>query len=88
MQDLTRDSRRDQAFGYIVEIERARPHSFSAAAQDRDPRVRRDIADALGSAADASDLSTLEQMAQDPVPGVALAAKRAAVRLRAALKVS
>jgi HEAT repeat protein len=88
VQDLTRDSRHDQAFEYIVEIERARPRSFSAAAQNRDPRVRRDIANALGFAADGSALLVLEPMAQDPDRDVALAAKRAAMRVRAAMKVS
>jgi HEAT repeat protein len=50
--------------------------------QDPDPRIRADIVDVLGFTDDSAALPIVEPLIKDQDPQVALAAERAAARLR------
>jgi HEAT repeat protein len=78
---LTRPAIRDQVRGYLVELARGHVDRFVQAAQDPDARLRADVCDVLGLAGDPAARRLLEPLANDADPAVALAARRALVRL-------
>ena len=67
---------------YLVEIAPGRAGLLSRYAQDPDPGVRADIADILGLSGDPAALPLVEPLIKDQDTQVALAAERAALRLR------
>jgi HEAT repeat protein len=81
---LGRSKQRDQALQYIQEIATTRSELFSRHLQDPDPRVRVDLADAIGLSGDGKAVPLLEPLATDHDAEVARAAARALARLRGA----
>jgi hypothetical protein len=67
---------------YLMEIVPGRMSRVARYAQDPDPRMRADIADILGLAGDPAGLPIVELLLKDQDEDVALAARRAAARLR------
>src|SRR5262245_30385944 len=81
-ESLPKPKLHDQAKQYLVEIAAARPGVLSRHAQDPDPRIRAEIADALGLAGDPAALPLAESLQKDSDPQVARAGERAVNRLR------
>jgi HEAT repeat protein len=79
---LTRSRVRDQARQYLVELASTRAAILNRYAQDPDARIRADIADAIGLAANPALLPIAEALAKDQDAQVARAGERAAARLR------
>jgi len=71
-----------QAREYLIELAPGRAALFSRHAQDPDIQIRSGVADVLGFAGDPTALAILEPMRRDQDQQVALAAERAAARLR------
>lgn len=80
---LAKPKLRDQAMRYLVEAANGRTSAYAAPAKNPSPLVRGDIADALGLSRDTAASAILAPLAQDADPAVALAARRATVRLSA-----
>jgi hypothetical protein len=74
---------RDVSKQYLAEIARGRADLLGRYAQDPDPGVRADIADVLGFSGDAAAQPIVESLTKDQDRQVAVAAERAALRLRA-----
>jgi HEAT repeat protein len=79
---LLRPKQRDVAKQYLAELARGRANVLGRYAQDPDPGVRADIADVLGFSGDAAAQPIVESLIKDEDKQVALAAERAALRLR------
>ena len=79
---LLRPKQRDLAKQYLTELARGRANVLGRYAQDPDPGVRADIADVLGFSGDAAAQPIVESLIKDEDKQVALAAERAALRLR------
>jgi HEAT repeat protein len=79
---LLRPRLHDVSKQYLMEIARGRADRMSRYVQDPDPRIRADIADVLGFTDDSAALPIVEPLVKDQDPQVALAAERAAARLR------
>jgi HEAT repeat protein len=79
---LTKQKLREQAKQYLIELAPGRTAAFAKHLQDPDPRIRLDVADAIGLAGDAEGLRLVEPLTQDREPQVARAAERAMARLR------
>jgi HEAT repeat protein len=75
---------RDVSKQYLVDIARGGAQRLSRYTQDPDPGVRADIADVLGFSADAAARPIVASLIKDQDKQVALAAERAALRLRGA----
>jgi HEAT repeat protein len=75
---------RDVSKRYLVDIARGQADRLSRYIQDPDPGVRADIADVLGFSADAAAQPIVASLIKDQDKQVALAAERAALRLRGA----
>jgi len=75
---------RDVSKRYLVDIARGQADRLSRYTQDPDPGVRADIADVLGFSADAAAQPIVASLIKDQDKQVALAAERAALRLRGA----
>jgi HEAT repeat protein len=78
---LARPALHDQAFGYLVELAPGRVRDLMQGAQDPDPRLRADLADALGLSGDPAAMPALASMPKDADPKAALAVARASRRL-------
>ena len=79
---LLRPKQRELAKQYLAELARGRANVLGRYAQDPDPGVRADIADVLGFSGDAAAQPIVESLIKDEDKQVALAAERAALRLR------
>ncbi len=79
---LLRPKERELAKQYLAEVARGRANVLGRYAQDPDPGVRADIADVLGFSGDAAAQPIVESLIKDEDKQVALAAERAALRLR------
>ena len=79
---LLRPKQRDVSKQYLADIARGRARVLGRYAQDPDPGVRADIADVLGYSNDAAAAPIVESLIKDQDKQVALAAERAALRLR------
>jgi hypothetical protein len=79
---LSRPKSRDTSKQYLTEIARGQVGRNARYVQDPDPGIRADIADILGFSGDAAALPALELLIKDQDKQVALAAERAALRLR------
>jgi HEAT repeat protein len=73
-----------QAQEYLVELGPPMSPTLVPRLQEPDVNVREAVADVLGVIGDASVIPALEAATKDRDPSVALAAKRALARLRAA----
>ena len=81
---LLRPKDRDVSKRYLVDIARGQADRLSRYTQDPDPGVRADIADVLGSQAMSAAQPIVASLIKDQDKQVALAAERAALRLRGA----
>ena len=81
---LRRPKEHDVSKQYLADIARGRASVLSRYAQDPDPGLRADIADVLGFSNDAAAQRIVESLIGDEDKQVALAAERAALRLRGA----
>jgi HEAT repeat protein len=79
---LLRPKQRELAKQYLTELARGRANVLGRYARDPDPGVRADIADVLGFSGDAGAKPIVESLIKDEDKQVALAAERAALRLR------
>jgi HEAT repeat protein len=79
---LLRPRQRDVSKQYLADIARGRARVLGRYAQDPDPGVRADIADVLGYSNDVAAEPIVESLIKDQDKQVALAAERAALRLR------
>jgi HEAT repeat protein len=79
---LLRPKQRELAKQYLVELAKGRANALGRYAQDPDAGVRADIADILGFSGDAAAKPIVESLIKDEDKQVALAAERAALRLR------
>jgi HEAT repeat protein len=79
---LLRPKQRELSKQYLAELARGRATVLGRYAQDPDPGVRADIADVLGFSGDAAAQPIVESLIKDEDKQVALAAERAALRLR------
>ena len=79
---LLRPKQRELAKQYLTELARGRANVLGRYARDPDPGVRADIADVLGFSGDAAAKPIVESLIKDEDKQVALAAERAALRLR------
>lgn len=79
---LLRPKQRELSKQYLADLARGRAGLLSRYAQDPDPGVRADIADVLGFSGDAAAQPIVESLIRDEDKQVALAAERAALRLR------
>jgi HEAT repeat protein len=79
---LPRPKQRELSKQYLVDLARGRAGLLSRYAQDPDPGVRADIADVLGFSGDTAAQPIVESLIKDQDKQVALAAERAALRLR------
>ena len=79
---LLRPKQRELAKQYLAELARGRANVLARYAQDPDPGVRADIADVLGFSGDVAAQPIVESLIKDEDKQVALAAERAALRLR------
>ena len=79
---LLRPKQRELAKQYLAELAKGRANVLGRYAQDPDPSVRADIADVLGFSRDAAAQPIVESLIKDEDKQVALAAERAALRLR------
>jgi HEAT repeat protein len=82
MDSLLRSSQREISKQYLADIARGRASRFGRYAQDPDPGVRADVADVLGFSGDVAAQPIVETLIADQNQQVALAAERAARRLR------
>jgi HEAT repeat protein len=80
---LLRGKQREVSKQYLADIARGRADRLGRYAQDPDPGIRADVADVLGFSGDAAAQPIVESMIKDENQQVALAAERAALRLRA-----
>ena len=81
---LLRPSQRNVSKQYLADVARGRAARLGRYAQDPDPGVRADIADVLGFSGDAAAQPIVASLIKDQDKQVALAAERAALRLRGA----
>jgi HEAT repeat protein len=81
---LGRKSLHEQAMGYLVEVAPGRTAALTAFAQPQAPPVQIDIVNVLGLAGDPAALAFVEGLSTNTDQGVARAAARALLRLRAA----
>jgi len=81
---LLRPSLRNAAKQYLADVARGRAAQLARYAQDPDPGVRADIADVLGFSNDVAAQPIVASLIKDQDKQVALAAERAAQRLRGA----
>ena len=79
---LRRQKLHDVSKQYLADISRGRANVLGRYAQDPDPGLRADIADVLGFSGDAAAQRIVESLIGDQDRQVALAAERAALRLR------
>ena len=79
---LNRSKQHDAALEYLIEISPGRITRLSRYAQDPLPRMRIDIADIVALADDPQGVSVVEPLLMDKDKQVALAAERAAMRLK------
>jgi HEAT repeat protein len=81
---LLRPSQRSVSKQYLADVARGRAARLGRYAQDPDPGVRADIADVLGFSGDVAAQPIVASLIKDQDKQVALAAERAALRLRGA----
>lgn len=74
---------RDLAREYLVELGTPAAPALYTFAQDKNPEIRRQVAEILGVTGGPGAIPALEPLIQDPDPDVATAAQRALIRLRA-----
>jgi HEAT repeat protein len=79
---LLHPNSRDVAKQYLVDVARGRAIRLVRYARDPEPMIRADVADVLGFSADPAAQPIVESLIKDQNPQVALAAERAALRLR------
>ncbi len=81
---LNRPKSHDAARQYLVEIAPGRVSRMARYAQDPEARMRADVADIVGLAADPEGVAVVTPLLKDDDPQVALAAARAMARLNGA----
>ncbi len=79
---LAKPKLRAQAKAYLIEIAPGRAGLFTRHVQDPDPRIRADVADALGLSGDPAALPLLEPLLTDRDADTARAAEQAVARLK------